>query len=304
MAYHPFRHLGLKALSVVIAILLWLSVAGEQVVERSILVPLELVNVPAGHELVVNPPPTVSVRIRGSSSVLSQLDQGAVVAVLNAEAARPRRQFFGHLTPADVRAPFGVEVLQVSPGMVPLQLDETLTKSIKVRVPIEGRPADGSEVAAVTVTPPAVVVEGPASSVKPLNEAVTEAIDVSGLSAGVAETVTVRVDDPMVRLRAPQSARVAIEIRPVPITRLLSGVRVEARNGKSRLAPGITPGTVSVEVRGQPATLGAMTTESVAAFADLAGLGPGRYNLPVRVDLPPEVEIVRVQPALVSIRIR
>ncbi len=46
MRYHPFRNLGLKALSVAIALLLWLSVSGEQIVERSLRVPLELQNIP------------------------------------------------------------------------------------------------------------------------------------------------------------------------------------------------------------------------------------------------------------------
>jgi len=46
MAYHPFRHLGLKFLSVAVAVGLWFTVAGEQTVERSLRVPLELTNTP------------------------------------------------------------------------------------------------------------------------------------------------------------------------------------------------------------------------------------------------------------------
>ncbi len=51
MAYHPFRHLGLKVLAIALATLLWLTVAGEHVVERSLRVPLEFRNIPAQLEI-------------------------------------------------------------------------------------------------------------------------------------------------------------------------------------------------------------------------------------------------------------
>ena len=54
MAYHPFRNLGLKFLSTLVAILLWLVVAGERVVERVMRAPVEFQNLPAGLELVGN----------------------------------------------------------------------------------------------------------------------------------------------------------------------------------------------------------------------------------------------------------
>jgi hypothetical protein len=40
------------------------------------------------------------------------------------------------------------------------------------------------------------------------------------------------------------------------------------------------------------------------AFADLSGLGRGRYNLPVRFDPPLEMTITNVVPAQVDVRIR
>ena len=44
MNYHPFRNLGLKLLALGMAVLLWLSVAGEPVVERGLQVPLGFEN--------------------------------------------------------------------------------------------------------------------------------------------------------------------------------------------------------------------------------------------------------------------
>ena len=44
--------------------------------------------------------------------------------------------------------------------------------------------------------------------------------------------------------------------------------------------------------------------DALLAFVDLAGLGPGRYNLPVRLEPPQGAAIVRSDPATVRVRIR
>ncbi|MEK6629188.1 MAG: CdaR family protein, partial [Acidobacteriota bacterium] len=112
MAYNPFRHVGLKALSVAIAVLLWFAVGGEKIVERSLRSPLELQNIPEGLEVVGDAPGNVNVRVRGSSSALGQLSTGDVVTVLDLSTARAGRNLV-YLTPDFVRVPFGVEVTYV-----------------------------------------------------------------------------------------------------------------------------------------------------------------------------------------------
>jgi hypothetical protein len=56
MAIIGFRHIGLKIMSIALAALLWLVVAGEQVVERALRIPLEFTNMPAQLEPVGEPP--------------------------------------------------------------------------------------------------------------------------------------------------------------------------------------------------------------------------------------------------------
>ena len=88
MAYHPFRHLGLKVLAITLASVLWFTVAGEHVVERSLRVPLAVRNLPTHLEIVGDLPDSVDVRVRGSSAQLSRLDPGDVVAMLDLSSDR------------------------------------------------------------------------------------------------------------------------------------------------------------------------------------------------------------------------
>ena len=106
-ALWPFRHLGLKTLSVGIAILLWLFVSGDETVERGLRVPLEFQQFPAGIEMMGEAPALVDVRVRGATTTLSQLGAGDIVAQLDLKAARAGRRLY-QITPEQVRVPFGV----------------------------------------------------------------------------------------------------------------------------------------------------------------------------------------------------
>jgi len=214
MAAFSFRNFGLKVLSICIATLLWLVVAGERVVERVLRVPVELQNLPSDLEIVSNPPETVEVRVRGSSGTLSRLAPGEVATVIDLRAARTGRRLF-HLTPGQVNTPYGLETIQVSPPTLTMEFETTGIRMVRVQPTIDGIPARGYEVVSVKSDPETVEVSGPESALKQLKEAITEPISVSDLEATVREVVTVGVADSSVRVRAPQTITVTVTIAAV-----------------------------------------------------------------------------------------
>ncbi|HEX6323409.1 MAG TPA: CdaR family protein [Vicinamibacterales bacterium] len=302
MAYNPFRNFGLKVLALAIAALLWFTMAGEHIVERIVRVPLEMQNRPERLELIGNPPDQVEVRLRGSSGLLSRLQPGDIVAILDLEAARPGSRLF-HLRTDQVRTPFGIAVSQVVPQTINLAFELGESRVVPIRADVEGEPAPGYELGRVTVTPASVEVVGPSSDLHALREATTEPVVVDGLSRNVEETVTVGVDDSAIRLREPLSATVRVEILPSPIERTFGAVRVEPRNTPGGAEAEVAT-TVLVAVRGGRDALAQLDASQVVAYVDLAGLGPGRYNLPVRIDPSRAFGVSRVEPAVVEVRIR
>ena len=140
MAYHPFRHLGLKVLAIALATLLWLTVAGEHVVERALRVPLEIRDKPDNLEIVGEAPGAVDVLVRGSAGLLGRLSAGDVVVALDLSTARPGSRLF-HLRLDQVKVPYGVEVAQVVPGTLALELERSLRRRIPVVPALEGEPA-------------------------------------------------------------------------------------------------------------------------------------------------------------------
>jgi YbbR domain-containing protein len=300
MAIIGFRHIGLKAVSIALAALLWLVVSGEQIVERALRIPLEFTNMPAQLELVGEPPNVVDVRVRGSSGALSRVAAGELVAVLDLKGARPGQRLF-HLVGADVRVPFGVEVVQVAPSNLYMAFEPSASKVVPVVPEVEGDPAPGFEIGTVTAEPSTVEIIGPSSAVAAMTSAITEPISAAGASGSITESVTVGVSDPSVRVRDRQPVRVIVNVSPAQLEWAVANIPVKVLNGEGAVT--VTPATITAHVRGPRDAMGA-DAGAFDASVDVSGLKRGQYRLPVRVGLPPRIGIRRVEPVDVQVRIR
>jgi YbbR domain-containing protein len=302
MALSPLRNIWLKFLSISIATLLWLVVAGDRVVERSLRVPIEYENLPQGLEIVGNPPETVDVRLRGSSGTLGRVAAGELVAVIDVRTARPGQRLF-HLTPANVNVPYGVEVVQVSPATLPIGFENSAVRIVKVQPSVEGRPAPGYEVTSIVSQPATVEVVGPESSLRGLDQAMTEPISVSDATRPIREVVNIGVADPNVRLRTPQTAEVTVQIVTGSSTRTLSTVPIAIRNLDNGLRARVLPPTLNVQLRGTQQSVADVTAEAVDASVDATGLAVGDHQVPVRVRAAQGLSIEGASPETVRLRI-
>jgi YbbR domain-containing protein len=298
----PLGHLGLKALSVGLALLLWMVVSGEETVERGLRVPLELQQLPPGLELTGDIPATVDVRVRGASGTLSRIAASDVIAVLDLRTAQKGRRLFP-LTPEQFRAPFGVEVVQVQPAAIAMVIEPSTSRQVSILPAVEGRPAPGYLVGATSVEPKTVEVVGPESAVKHVDEAVTEAVSVDGARERVRQSVAIGLLDPSLRLKNTRTAMVTVQILPAPLERPLHGRPVHLRNLAPALEAQAVPSTVDLTVRGSREALARLEPDDVSAFVDVGGLGPGQYTLTVHAEASHDAGVSRIEPVSVQVQI-
>lgn len=298
----PFRHFGLKLLSLALAVLLWMAVAGEEIVERGLRVPLELQQTPAGVELSGEVPTAVDVRVRGASGALSRVGAGDIVAVLDLRGARPGRRLFP-LTPEQVRAPAGVDIVQVTPAAIALVFEESATRTVPVVASVEGRPAPGFVVGTLAADPASVEIVGPESAVKRATEVLTEPVLIAGARDRVRETVTIGVLDPTLRIKNARSATVTVQMQPAPAERVVRNRPVHLRNVGPNLVAQAEPAVVSVDVRGSREALARLVPDEVSAYVDVLGLGAGEYSLDVHADVERDAGATQIDPSMVKVRI-
>ena len=298
MFYRRFvENLGLKLLAMALAIGLWLSVAGETVIERGFEVPLGFQNVPADLQVAGDPPDTLHVRVRGPMSIVNRLALGDVVAVLDLAGERPGERRLFDMFADRVRTPFGVEVIQVIPATITAALERAgAPRTVPVVPDIEGQPAEGFAVGRISMVPESVEIVGPTSLLDGVVEAITEPVLIEGSTERVQSLVTIGVSDRVLRLQTPSSAEVTVEIVPAPVERNIQELTISSRSLEPGLEVSFDPSSVTVGIRGSEALLQTMAEGDVEAFIDLAGLSAGRYNLPVTVVSSADIGITHIDP--------
>lgn len=213
MAWHPFRNIPLKIVALGLSVALWYTVSGREV-ERRLSVPITYSNVPAPLVLTGDQLDAVSVQVRGSDNLVGQLDGSSLRVVVDLRGADPGSNIIP-LRPDQVEAPLGVEVLQLEPGTVTVDLDREVRINVLVKPTIEGRPARGFQVRTVSVEPRTVTVAGPERSLHDAVTVVTERIVLDGRTDRVAQEVGVGVADAQLRVIEPHTVRVTVEVTPV-----------------------------------------------------------------------------------------
>jgi len=299
-----FQDLWLRFFAVVLAIGLWLMVSGDPIAERGFRVALAFENLPASLEILTGAPETVEVRLRGASGTLRRLDAGDVVAFIDLRTERPGARLFD-MTEDRIRAPLGVDVMQVIPSTVALTMDVVGGPvSLPVMPIVSGAPAAGFVVGSLLSEPAMVDVVGPQSLLSSATRAMTEPLDVENASSTVVQMVTVGVEDPHLRLAAPRRVRVTANIVREPAERRLADVPVRVRNRGNGLSSTLSPPTVVVTVNGPPEQMRGLDVAAVDASVDLADLGPGRYNLAVVVELHRAFAVALTEPSMVEVTLR
>jgi YbbR domain-containing protein len=202
----------LKVFSLLLATMLWATIASETTSEIGIEVPLEYRNIPPKLEITEDTTMTVQVRLRGSSNLIQDISTADVSTRLDLGGMAPGEKIIP-LTPQNVQAPFGTEVVRVNPSRVRFKLEATVSRLVPVMPTIEGEPADGFEVGDVLLSPSKVQVEGPESRVNALESIPTGPIPVDGKRASMTLSADLDVPDPQIRVHQPGAVDVRIEIR-------------------------------------------------------------------------------------------
>ena len=142
----------LKLISLGLAAMLWMFVATEASSEIGLEVPLEYRNIPPQLEITGDTTNMVQVRLRGSSNVIRDISPRDVSTTIDLSKMKSGEKIIP-LSPQNVQAPFGAEVVRVNPSSVRFDLERTLRKTVPVVATIQGQPTDGFELGSVMVNP-------------------------------------------------------------------------------------------------------------------------------------------------------
>jgi YbbR domain-containing protein len=292
-----FDNLPLKAVSLVVAVLMWFVIAGEKTSERGLLVPVELQNLPKDLELTGEVIHSVEVRLRASPGIIHGLGPRDVSALVDLRAVTEGERIV-HLTAETIRTPFGVKVVKVTPSLLILNFERTLEKEVPVRPRLVGQPAPGRQVAEIRSDPPQVRIVGPRTRVERVESAFTEPVSVANASQSVTATVSIGLEDAMLRLVSASKVNVSVRIAEEQGRRTLEGLPIGVRGGTAQVSPRVT----RVVLSGPQSVLKSVDRSLVLPYVTVGAEGATRAAVSVELKGLPGLTVVETIPAQVTIR--
>ena len=288
---------GLKVLSLVIAVGLW--VAGHRDIERAVEVPVEFRNIPPDLMVMEHRVDYVVLRMTGPRTLVSTLDAKDLKVALDLDGANAGSVSYT-LSPESLAIPRGVTVARITPPLIHLRLEPVITRSLPVTVRLSGRPAYGYQVVEAVTEPQLVAVQGPAEEVKRLATLETLPIDIEETRTSVKRKIRLATDGKPLSLM-PDQVAVSITVEQDEITREFSGVPVEAKDFVGEYS--IRPSSVSLRLAGPRLIIEKLELGSGQVYLDLNGLAAGDHVVSLQLSLPADVRVIEQKPEQFKVRI-
>lgn len=257
---------GLKLLALVVATLLFaisrqplsdVRLAGVQLEYRGLAQGLEI----SGGE--VNQ--SVSVRLRGPRDVLRNIVPNQIAVVADLSGKEPGDRVV-QLRANEVIRPENVEVLQVDPATIRLQIELTIRRKVRVEPKLIGKVPEGFEIYDVKVDPAMVEIQGPQSQVNEVRSVSTESVQLLDRASSFDTSVDVDHPNHALRVVTPGPIKLAVEIGERRVLRRIDDLPVRWLDqpaggrlltpkvtlellGPRSLVESITPDQIRVELR-------------------------------------------------------
>lgn len=184
------ENLGLKISAVLISVFLWFFVTSRGQSEIALEVPLEFKNIPVDTGIVNTSVKTVSVTVRGHERPMKNLKASDVRVYVDLGKAKKGVDVF-HVNKDDIKLPYALSVLNITPSTVKIKLDETASKTVLVKPVLTGEPEGGFVVRSIKVEPESVVIKGLKSEVRRLRVVKTEPLDITDANKTIIQELNI-----------------------------------------------------------------------------------------------------------------
>jgi len=210
------HNLGLKLISLALAVGLWLAVARDPVDEIAVEVPIEFHNVPNNLEISTESIPRAQLRLGGPERLVHRLQPSDVHVEIDLAHVTAAGQRTFDLALQRIQKPHELQVLQIVPTQIRLTFDTRLTRQVEVHPRVIGSFAAGRQIKSIAVNPPTIQISGPQQRVEAVEAAITDPIDVSGTIDHNSFVTHAYVSDPLVQVVNPGPIYVTVTMENVP----------------------------------------------------------------------------------------
>jgi len=176
-----FDNWSIKLLSICLSLTLWFYVTSKGKTEITLTIPIELRNTPQNMAAVGDVTGSLEVRVQGQERDMRDITIGKKIFCVADLSMTKVGENTVRISPDDIRRPAGVSVAYMSLSEIHVKLEPLLRKTFRLKPILYGSPAAGFRVAKISVSPPRITVEGPASVMQTMTSLQTMPIDIQAV---------------------------------------------------------------------------------------------------------------------------
>ncbi len=264
------------------------------------------VDVPKGWAVLDKSLDTVDIRFLGSREDIRDLNRDQLRVVVPLSNPERSKTMVIPLEPRFLKNnPTGARVVRFNPSQIEIRLDQETQKALPVKAALTGSLPAGLEIESIICKPASILVTGARQQLERMENIHTEPIDLKTRQASFKENVRIALP-PGGRVDAdPDRVSVEFVIDAHSNTAVLEKVPVRVLCAPAeRRRIDVQPLTISVLVSGPQQRIDQLRSAEVFAYVSCADLTENTgYDLPVVVDLPSGLQMVKTEPAVVRVEI-
>jgi hypothetical protein len=219
------RNLGLKLLSLFLAIIIWVGVVGERKSQGNIIIttPIELKNLPENLELVKISSTMVNVRLSGPLSIIKTLTPLDISLIIDVKKNIPEIDTIKYEKTLNIKLKKGmfiiakgVKIKDILPPTIQITIEKKMKKSLKVILKGDISAKKGYKITDITINPGTVLIEGPSLLLKNRKKIETEDINLKNLKQSIELSVMLKkFDSRIIFLQDIKKVKVKITLKKI-----------------------------------------------------------------------------------------
>lgn len=178
---------------------------------------------------------------------------------------------------------------------------QATTKVVAVVPAIVGEPAYGYTLLGIRITPQTVTLSGSPRALAPVQNVTTEPVNIAGVTRDFVQEVAV-VAPPEVEVSG--RVRVAVQVAAAVAVTTVRGIKVQPPRAPAGMSVSLQPSTVMIQIQGPVNMVNRLRAADFTARVDMVDFEQERQRAQVRVQAPPQIEVLSITPAGVTVTVK
>ncbi len=285
--------------SVFIAMLLWVLIQGEEILEINKKVKVQVAS-PEGYGVKGGEVFFKDATVSGPRATLAQLPKDFLRAKVSVENTNPSPQKV-RLDKKNLSNWNNRIKITIHDAYLNFTLDKKVKKKVQIKENLHGLPHPNYIIEKVVLKPTSTYIEGLQSDLEKIETIFTEPIDVSQIQSSVSLQTKFLKEQGLRYTTTTVTAKARIQVGEKKINKTYRSIPLEIVGASTPYK--LLKKHVDIVIQSTHKNLELTDKNDLQAFVDIQNLSPGNHQRQVQVKIPPRTALIEVTPEIVAIEV-